>query len=78
MITVNMDKAKQIGHDMRRAARAAEFAPWDIKATIPTEAAAAEAERQKIRNRYALMQTAIDAAATPEAIKAALAQTKEV
>lgn len=78
MITVNMDKAKQIGHDMRRAARSAEFAPWDIKATIPTEAAAAEAERQKIRNRYALMQTAIDAAATPEAIKAALAQTKGV
>jgi hypothetical protein len=63
---------------MRRAARAKEFAPLDIKATIPTEAAAAEAERQKIRDKYALMQTAIDAAATPEAIKAALAQTKEV
>jgi hypothetical protein len=78
MIIVNIDKAKQIGHDMRRAARAKEFAPLDIKATIPTEAAAAEAERQKIRDKYALMQTAIDAAATPEAIKAALAQTKEV
>lgn len=78
MIIVNIDKAKQIGHDMRRAARAKEFAPLDIKATIPTEAAAAEAERQKIRNRYALMQTAIDAAATPEAIKAALAQIKGV
>lgn len=74
MIIVNIDKAKQIGHDMRRAARAKEFAPLDIKATIPTEAAAAEAERQKIRDKYALMQTAIDAAATPEAIKAALAQ----
>jgi hypothetical protein len=78
MIIVNIDKAKQIGHDMRRAARAKEFAPLDIKATIPTEAAAAEAERQKIRDKYALMQTAIDAAATPEAIKTALAQTKEV
>ena len=78
MIIVNIDKAKQIGHDMRRAARAKEFAPWDVKATIPTEAAAAEAERQKIRDKYALMQTAIDAAATPEAIKAALAQTKGV
>lgn len=78
MIIVNIDKAKQIGHDMRRAARAKEFAPLDIKATIPTEAAAAEAERQKIRDKYALMQTAIDAAATPEAIKAALAQTKGV
>jgi hypothetical protein len=78
MIIVNIDKAKQIGHDMRRAARAKEFAPLDIKATIPTEAAAAEAERQKIRDKYALMQTAIDAAVTPEAIKAALAQTKGV
>lgn len=78
MIIVNIDKAKQIGHDMRRAARAKEFAPLDIKATIPTEAAAAEAERQKIRDKYALMQTAIDAAATPEAIKVALAQTKGV
>lgn len=76
MITVNIDKAKQIGHDMRRAARAKEFAPLDIKATIPSEAAAAEAERQKIRDKYAAMQTAIDAAATPEAIKAALAQNQ--
>jgi len=38
MITVNIDKAKAIAHDKRRAARAAEFAPLDIKATIPSEA----------------------------------------
>ena len=81
MIKVSLDKARLIAHDRRRAARAKEFAPFDdiIAKQIPgASAQAAEAERQKIRDKYALMQTAIDAAATPEAIKAALAQTKEV
>lgn len=72
MIRVNMDKAKEIGHDIRRSERAKEFAPFDIKATIPSEAAAAELERQKIRDKYAAMQIEIDAAKTPEDIKKAL------
>jgi hypothetical protein len=62
MITVNIDKAKTIVHDIRRAKRTAEFAPLDIKATIPSEAAAAEAARQAIRDKYAAIQTNIDAA----------------
>lgn len=62
MIAINIDKAKSIVHDKRRAARAAEFAPLDIKATIPSEAAAAEAARQAVRDKYATMQTEIDAA----------------
>jgi hypothetical protein len=62
MIAINVTKAKAIVHDKRRAARAAEFAPLDIKATIPSEAAAAEAARQTIRDKYATMQTEIDAA----------------
>ena len=62
MITVNMTKAKAIVHDKRRAARAAEFAPLDVKATIPSEAAAAEAARQAIRDKYAVIQTEIDSA----------------
>lgn len=72
MITVNIDKAKAVAHDMRRAARAAEFAPLDIKATIPSEAAAAEAARQFIRDKYADIQVAIDAATTVDGIKSAL------
>ena len=72
MITINIDKAKSVAHDMRRAARAAEFAPLDIKATIPAEAAAAEAARQAVREKYAAMQVAIDAAATTDEIKAAI------
>lgn len=70
-IGLNINKAKDIAHEVRRAKRAEEFAPLDIKATIPAEATAAEAARQAVREKYAAMQTAIDAAATPEEIKAA-------
>ena len=63
MITINLDKAKTTAHEKRRAARSAEFAPLDIKATIPSEAVAAEAARQLIRDKYAGLQIDIDAAA---------------
>lgn len=72
MITINIDKAKAIAHDKRREARTAEFAPLDIKATIPSEATAAEAARQIIRDKYAAMQTAINSATTTDEIKAAM------
>jgi hypothetical protein len=71
-IVININKAKTIAHDIRRAARSAEFAPLDIKATIPSESAVAEAARQIIRDKYAAMQTAIDAATTTDEIKAVL------
>ena len=74
MITINLTKAKNIAHDARRTARSAEFAPLDIKATIPSEATAAEAARQAVRDKYATMQTAIDAASTVDEIKAAMPQ----
>lgn len=75
VITINMDKAKIIGHEIRRAKRADEFAPLDaiIMKQIPgTDTAAVEAERQAIREKYAVVQTQIDAAETPEEIKQAL------
>jgi hypothetical protein len=74
MIVINVTKAKSIGHDMRRAARSAEFAPHDeaIAKQIPGQMEGAEAARQAIREKYAAIQTAIDAAATPDQIKAAL------
>ena len=74
MITINITKAKNIAHDARRTARSAEFAPLDIKATIPSEATAAEAARALIRAKYAAMQTDIDAASTIDEIKAAMPQ----
>lgn len=74
MITINIPKAKDIAHSNRRQARAEEFAPLDIKATIPSEATAAEAARAAIRTKYTDMQTAIDAASTVDEIKAAMPQ----
>ena len=74
MITININKAKTIAHDKRREARTLEFAPLDIKATIPSEATAAEAARQVVRDKYATMQTAIDSATTVDAIKLAIQQ----
>lgn len=73
MITINLDKAKAIAHDVRRAKRAQEFAPLDVKATIPGEAAAAEAARQEIRDRYSDMQDQIDAAQSPDQLKGIIA-----
>lgn len=71
----DLDKCKAIGHDKRRAARAEEFAPLDevIMKQIPgVDATKAEASRQLIRDKYSNIQDAIDAAETPDAIKAAL------
>ena len=68
-IVIDITKAKAITHDMRRAARSVEFAPLDVKATIPSEAAAAETARQAVREKYADMQTAVDAAADVASLK---------
>jgi hypothetical protein len=74
MIKINVDKAKAIGHDMRRVARAEEFKPFDeaIAKQIPGASEGAETARQAIREKYAAIQTSIDAATTPDEIKAAL------
>lgn len=69
MISINIDKAKAIVHDKRRAARSAEFAPLDTKATIPSEAAVAEAARQAVREKYATIQANIDVAASVNELK---------
>lgn len=74
MITINIDKAKTIAHDMRRTARAEEFQPYDdaIAKQIPGQMEGAEAQRQLIREKYATMQSEIDAATTVDEIKAAM------
>ena len=74
-VDVDLDKAKDIGHDMRRTKREAEFAPFDaiIMKQIPGNSAVeAEASRQEIRFKYALIQDVIEAAETPDEIKSAL------
>ena len=69
MITINVDKAKSIAHEVRRAKRTEEFAPLDIKATIPSEATAAEEARAAVRAKYATIQAEIDAAADVDSLK---------
>lgn len=74
----DLDKCKALGHDMRRQQRAEEFKPYDevIMKQIPgADATAAEEARQEIRDKYAQVQEQIDAAATPDEIKAALEVT---
>lgn len=74
-IVIDIDKAKAIGHDMRRAAREEEFKPLDavIMKQIPgVDATQAESDRQAIRDKYAAMQADIDAAVTTDEIKLAL------
>ena len=72
-IVIDINKAKAIAHDARRAARAAEFEPHDaiIMKQIPgADSTAAEAARQAIRDKYAALQAQMDAAETPEQLKA--------
>jgi len=69
MITVDLNKAKEISHEKRRSARAEEFKPLDVKATIPSEAVAAEQARQAVREKYAAIQTQIDAASDVATLK---------
>ena len=74
-IVINLTKAKSIGHELRRNARAVEFAPLDEKIAkqLPgVDVAAVEAERQAIRDKYAAIQSNIDAATTPQEIRDAL------
>lgn len=74
-VDIDLPKAQEIGHTIRRTKRAEEFAPYDevIAKQIPgNDAAEAEAVRQAIRNKYADIQDAIDEAETPDEIKAAL------
>jgi hypothetical protein len=65
MITININKAKTIAHDIRRQQRSEEFKPLDevIMKQIPgTDIQAVEQQRQLIRDKYATIQTEIDIA----------------
>ena len=77
-VEVDLDQAKEIGHTIRRQQRAEEFKPHDevIMKQIPgQDMEAAEDAREEIRIKYAQVQEQIDAAATPDEIKAALEVT---
>ena len=75
MITINIDKAKVIAHQIRREARAKEFAPFDeiiVKQIPGVSIQDAEAQRQLIRDKYQVMQEQLNAAESVEELKAKL------
>ena len=72
MITINVDKARNITHEKRREKRAEEFKPYDeiIMKQIPgNDSTEAEASRQAIRDKYAQIQIDIDAAPGVDELK---------
>lgn len=72
MIRINIEKAKEVAHEIRRAVREEEFKPHDevIAKRIPGIAAEeAEAARQAIRAKYAVIQADIDSSADVNELK---------
>lgn len=74
MIKIDINKAKEISHDMRRNKRAELFKQLDIEATIPTFTEQAEAQRQIIRDEFAAIQTEIDNAESVDQLKVIITQ----
>jgi hypothetical protein len=74
-VVEDLTKSKELGHEMRREKRAAEFKPYDdlISKQIPgTDTDNAELARVAIRAKYATMQDSINSATTINEIKTAL------
>lgn len=71
-VGTNFDKAKELVHGNRRAAREREFRPFDMKiaAQVPGAAESAEAERVEIREKYYGIQDEIDLCENIEQLKA--------
>jgi hypothetical protein len=79
-ISINLDKAKDIAHNLRRAMRAEEFAPLDqtIAFRLPgTTIKETEKLREEVRDKYKEMQGAIDSAENAEQLKKILEIYKE-
>ena len=71
----DLTESKKLAHEKRRYDRLKEFKPYDdiVMKQIPgSDTDTAEAERVKIRAKYATMQTSIDNASDTAAIRTAL------
>lgn len=68
-IELDLDKAKELTHQVRRQARALELKQYDIEATVPSLSEQAEADRQVIRDKYATIQDNIDNAEDVESLE---------
>ena len=79
MIKINIDKAKDIAHTVRREVRNEEFKPFDeiISKQIPGNSfTEAENARIMIRQKYDAIQTQIDNSQTVDEIKSVLDSIK--
>jgi hypothetical protein len=72
-VTVDMEPAREIAHDLRREARQAQLKPLDLQTLIPGEATAAEAQRVTIRALSTQMQIDMDAATDVDGLRALVA-----
>lgn len=81
MITINIDKAKAIAHDIRRAKREEEFKPYDeviakrVSAkgkTLDQTLTDAETARSAIRAKYDQVQLDVDSATDEEGLRVVL------
>jgi hypothetical protein len=71
MFKINIQKAKEIAHNIRRDKRSKEFKPYDeiIARQIPgNNNEDLELQREKIRQKYSLIQSQIDNSTTLEEI----------
>jgi len=78
MIKVDLTKAKEIAHNIRRIDRAEKMKPLDIEATIPAIAEQAEAARQLVRDENAAIQTSINDSQDEVELKQILVDNKLV
>lgn len=68
-VTINLDKSKEISHNLRRQKRALELKQYDLEVTVPSLAEQAEQQRQIIREKYDAIQTEIDEAEDIETLE---------
>lgn len=76
-ITVDVNKAKDLTHTLRRMKREIEFKPHDeiIMKQIPgKDSKDVETEREKIRQKYWVIQDEIDACNSPDELKEIIAK----
>lgn len=75
-VDVDVPKAREIAHTMRREKRETELVPLDKQINIdiadPAKVAAVEVKRKIIREKYAVMQVEIDKAETLDILKTIL------
>jgi hypothetical protein len=80
MISINIQKAKEIAHDIRRKVREEKFKVYDeiIMKQIPgNDLQETELARQQVRDSFAEYQTAIDLSETAQDIKLVLSEINE-